>query len=98
MSTRSVVAEVRGDGFVGRYCHSDGYPTVRGRQLFETYRQLGDDAEAVRRYAIREGESGYWSSYKVPSEFVASPDRSTPEGEKAFQSFGVKFGWTPDAD
>jgi hypothetical protein len=98
MSTRSVLARVEGDGFVGRYAHCDGYPTARGKELFESYRQLGEDAEMLRQYAIREGESGYWSSYKTPDEYVASPDRSTPEGEAAFQSFNYPHGWTPDGE
>jgi hypothetical protein len=92
MSTRSVIARTEGDGFVGRYCHWDGYPTNRGAQLFAAYRELDNDAEALRKYAIREGESGTWSSFQVPSELTEF-DRSTPEGEAEFQK-ASDAGWT----
>lgn len=96
MSTRSVVARVKGDGFAGRYCHWDGYPTHRGAQLFQSYRELGS-ADALIKYAIREGESGYWSSFCVPSENRIEADRTTPEGEKAFQENPAKIGWAYEA-
>lgn len=69
MSTRSIVARPDGEGWVGRYCHWDGYPTCRGAQLWLTYKELGN-AEAVRQYAIRPEENGYWSSYATPSELA----------------------------
>lgn len=100
MSTRSVVAKVEGDGFVGRYCHSDGYPTARGRELFQTYRDLGN-AEAVIKYAVREGESGYWSSFCPPSANPQEVDRSTPEGEHDFQNqykLRYHFNWCYEED
>lgn len=96
MSTRSVVARVEGDGFVGRYCHWDGYPTNRGKQLFQAYRELGS-ADALIKYAIREGESGYWSSFCAPSENPVEADRSTPEGEAEFQKSG-SANWAHEAD
>ena len=99
MSTRSVLARVKGDGFEGRYAHCDGYPTARGKELFESYRELGS-AEALIKYALREGESGYWSSYCPPSELVEA-DRSTPEGEAAFQNSyktGIRYNWAHETD
>lgn len=66
MSTRSVIARPDGDGFAGTYAHWDGYPTCRGRQLWQTMQEL-DSIHALRDYAIREGSPGYWSSYQAPS-------------------------------
>lgn len=37
MSTRSVIAKKTEDGFVGVYCHSDGYISYNGKILFENY-------------------------------------------------------------
>lgn len=76
MSTRSVIARPEGDGFIGRYAHWDGYPTCRGAQLWQSFKELGS-AEALRKYAIREGEKGYWSSYQPPSE--AARQEALPE-------------------
>ncbi len=41
MSTRSVVARQRGDGFKGRYVHLDGYPSGVGARLYELCNALG---------------------------------------------------------
>ena len=41
MSTRSVVARQRGDGFKGRYIHLDGYPSGVGARLYELCNTLG---------------------------------------------------------
>jgi hypothetical protein len=64
MSTRSVIAKPEGDGWKGVYCHWDGYPTHRGKQVWAAFHELGS-ADALREYAIR--EKGYWSSFAVPS-------------------------------
>ena len=49
MSTRSAIAYTYGDGWRGRYVHSDGYPTERGHDVwnylqdgFQRYRDLID--------------------------------------------------------
>lgn len=79
MSTRSIIGTAHDGGFEGRYCHSDGYPTCRGRQIFETYHQLGGNLQALIAYAIRPGDTGYWSSYMTPhqnAENNAQPDRA----------------------
>jgi len=68
MSTRSVLAIQNGDGFKGRYAHYDGYPTNRAVQLFQTYKELFNDAELVRQYAVKPNLNGHWSSYCPPSE------------------------------
>jgi hypothetical protein len=41
MSTRSVIGYVEGDGFIGRYCHWDGYPSWMGNQLWKIVRRDG---------------------------------------------------------
>jgi hypothetical protein len=98
MSTRSIVARVAGDGFEGRYCHWDGYPTNRAKQLFQAYRELGNSADALKTYAIRDGESGYWSSFQPPSEEKKPAHRETPEGEAEFQKNLGEFSWCFEKD
>lgn len=34
MGTRSVIAKPHGDGFMGKYCHWDGYPSGVGAALW----------------------------------------------------------------
>jgi hypothetical protein len=41
MSTRAVIARVKGDGWEGRYHHFDGYPTGLGARLYAVVGQLG---------------------------------------------------------
>lgn len=43
MGTRSTIGFVEGDGFRGRYCHWDGYPTYMGRVLSELIRRDGHE-------------------------------------------------------
>lgn len=71
MSTRSIIAEPAGDGFTGIYCHWDGYPTCRGAQLWEALAELGGDVDALKAWALRPGEVGYWSSFGTPSDVAA---------------------------
>jgi len=78
MSTRSVLAIQNGDGFKGRYAHWDGYPSCRAVQLFQTYKELFNDAELVRQYAVKPNLNGSWSSYSPPSE-VANREASKPD-------------------
>jgi len=44
MSTRAVIARIKGDGFEGRYHHYDGYPSGLGATLYELAhnRMLGE--------------------------------------------------------
>lgn len=61
MSTRSIIARSAGDGFVGRYHHSDGYPTGLGAYLFRLInRKYDGDESAFLRFAIDEHPAG-WS-------------------------------------
>lgn len=73
MGTRAIIGTANDGGFTGRYTHWDGYPTHHGPVLQQAYAELGQDWEAVKRYAIREeaGAIGYWSSFLAPSEAAA---------------------------
>jgi hypothetical protein len=44
MSTRSVIAVAKGDGWQGIYCHMEGYPTYQGPELWRVWHTayLGD--------------------------------------------------------
>jgi hypothetical protein len=44
MSTRSCIAYTYGDGWRGRYTHSDGYPTGRGPDVYAFLQARGFDA------------------------------------------------------
>lgn len=41
MSTRSAIAYTHGDGWRGQYVHSDGYPTVRGAEVYDYLKTNG---------------------------------------------------------
>lgn len=67
MSTPSVIARQRGDGWEGRYVHSDGYPTGMGAflhggawKLPSAYEQFGGDTETMLRFLVDEHPAG-WS-------------------------------------
>lgn len=73
MSTRSIIGRAIDGGFVGRYCHWDGYPSARGPLLADTYAQCNANVSAVRTWCLREGEgvNGYWSSFMSPRGVMA---------------------------
>lgn len=52
MSTRSIIAEPKGDVWRGRYCHSDGYPTWNGRQLWAIVQR--DGVEEARKRLLHD--------------------------------------------
>lgn len=81
MSTRSIVARPHGDGFRGRYVHSDGMPTWRGPVLERLIAREGAD----RVLAVLCDEHYGWSSL--------DPDQGpeTPYGDD--QRFQVVLGW-----
>lgn len=63
MSTRGMIAYVRGEGVLfGTYQHFDSYPDVLGRSLLARYRDLGCDVVRMRNEAVDEHLAG-WSSY-----------------------------------
>jgi hypothetical protein len=101
MSTRSVVAKPNGDGFIGRYCHWDGYPSCRGQQIWQTYQELGN-AEAVREYALKpDSGGGSWSSYCPPSE-VEKREAEKPEyrndSNETWNTFTQNGDWWIDSN
>ncbi len=62
MSTRSVIARQVGDGFVGRYHHSDGYPSGVGAALYKLYNgHFKQDAKRMLEVLIDEHPAG-WST------------------------------------
>lgn len=52
MSTNSALAEGQGSTLRGRYCHSDGYPTWQGRQLWTIVQR--DGVEKARQVLLHE--------------------------------------------
>jgi hypothetical protein len=62
MSTRSVIAVAHGDTWEGVYCHSDGYPTWLGPELWTTFHaRYGGDVAAFEAQAIQAHRYGYSS-------------------------------------
>lgn len=62
MSTRSIIGRPAGDGFEGRYHHSDGYPSGLGFELHRRYREVyGGDVARMTAHLIDEHPAG-WSS------------------------------------
>lgn len=58
MGTRSLILKPHGDGFLGRYCHWDGYPDGVGQTLINIVRR--DGVEKARKVLI--DDHHYWSS------------------------------------
>jgi len=77
MSTRSIIAVQYGDGFRGRYCHSDGYPMHNGRVLFEEVRSAGVDA--LEAFLDDDGRGAWGISY-ISSGFLVAPNEQTWDG------------------
>ena len=71
MSTRSNLAYKTKDGYSGIYCHSDGYPTWRGKQIWEIiqglYKETHDYKEAIDKFIkdYIKGHPGGWSSFPL---------------------------------
>jgi hypothetical protein len=62
MSTRSAIARQAGDGFIGRYHHSDGYPSGVGQTLYRLYNgQFKRDAAHMLKVLVDEHPAG-WST------------------------------------
>lgn len=73
MGTRSVIAEPWGDGFRGRYCHWDGYPSGVGHSLFRAHSErFSGDTDAMVAYLVTDEAVG-WSQ-------LAGVDWSLPKG------------------
>lgn len=77
MSTRGMIATVRGDGVLfGVYQHYDSYPGGLGNNLLLRYRELGGDIVAMRKEAIEDNPAG-WSFY--PEDAYSDGDPMTFE-------------------
>ena len=62
MSTRSIIARQVGDGWEGRYHHSDGYPSGVGKALYDAYNgHFKQDISKMLSYLIDEHPAG-WSN------------------------------------
>jgi len=62
MSTRSIIARQVGDGWTGRYHHSDGYPTGVGNALLAHIRgHFAGDVRAAMAYLIDQHPAGWQS-------------------------------------
>lgn len=57
MATRSIIAEPYGDGWRGRYCHWDGYPSAKSQELM--YLVARDGVDKVRQVLLHDYQS--WS-------------------------------------
>ena len=72
MATRSVIARAHGDDFVGRYHHSDGYPSGVGETLYTIYGTVfSQDTQAMLKYLIDDHPAG-WSSING-ADFALEP-------------------------
>lgn len=86
MGTRSVIGVIEGDGFKGRYCHWDGYPTHHGPTLAHIIHKThcGDLAEAVK--VLTENHHG-WSALspeKLESSLGAARSTIVPGVGEAY--------------
>jgi hypothetical protein len=83
MSTRSCVAVIEGDSWRGVYCHSDGYPTARGKEVWDAIHALGGDVEAFKKKYIDAHKSG-WSSFGT---------RCYCHPKRAKDALSLRMGW-----
>lgn len=88
MSTRSCIAKPDGDGWKGRYHHSDGYPSGLGRFLFEVHgSHFGGNTEAMIKLLIEDEPVG-WSSIidndlSLPKSYLGYGERPLVPADKA---------------
>jgi hypothetical protein len=88
MSTRACIAKPDGDGWRGRYHHSDGYPTGLGVALMEHYNgYFQGDLDAMTTYLIDNEKVG-WS-------FIHGTDLSLgPQWQEYDEYPKTPEGWT----
>jgi len=86
MSTRSCIAEKTKTGFKGVYCHFDGYPTCRGKEIWDILMKKfilnkgvigvsNDGTRALRSFVdiYIKGHRGGWSNFPE-SCYCHTPD------------------------
>lgn len=69
MSTRAVIARPRGDGFEGRYHHSDGYPSGLGSYLWRLAHERG--VEWCHETLIDKHDGGW--SFILDADWTKAP-------------------------
>lgn len=101
MATRSIIAEVSGKGWDGRYCHWDGHPSTKVNQLLLLVAR--DGLETVKKTIIHDNHS--WSSinpFSKPDEdsqwkFVEgygfAHNDLTPDQQHLFTESDTDFAW-----
>lgn len=63
MSTRGVIARLKGDGWAGVYNHFDSYPTGLGEALWQSlHQEYGGDVEAFLKAVVDDTPQG-WSTF-----------------------------------
>lgn len=78
MSTRSIIARKKGNGFEGVYHHWDGYPEGVGQTLFKVNKKIfAGDTERMLKFLIDEHKGG-WSTingdWRLPASAMADND------------------------
>jgi hypothetical protein len=75
MSTRSIIAISNGDGWKGRYCHSDGYPSWNGRVLWNAIAKHPDGPEkaiaVLEEFLSDNGPGAFGISFISDDSFLA---------------------------
>jgi len=83
MSTRAIIARPRGDGFVGRYHHWDGYPTGLGAALWELANtQFKGNLSGMLEVLLDKHKAGW----------------STIMGQRGAADFSEPIGWSETHD
>ena len=97
MSTRSIIAVQYGDGFRGRYCHSDGYPEHNGRVLFDEVHAAG--LGALSAFLSDDGRGAWGISFISPG-FLSAPvempwdiDGGWGQFDRDGRSWDIDGGW-----
>lgn len=107
MSTNSVLAIQDGDGWRGRYCHSDGYPTHVGRVLWNEIKEAGFDAfehflvEGRGTHGVSDLDLGFltapvekgWVDYGAPGNLRVYRDRPGEESLAPMWISHEPFDW-----
>lgn len=89
MSTRSIIARQKGDGWEGRYCHYDGYPSGVGATIHRLYQEhFGRDAEAMLRVLIDEHPGGWCAiddtDFSITPGYINRPSEGNRKQPQCF--------------
>lgn len=101
MATRSIIAEVSGKGWNGRYCHWDGHPMTKVNQLLLLVAR--DGLETVKKTIIHDNYS--WSSinpfakreedsqWKFVEGYGCAHNDLPPDQQYLFTESDTDFAW-----